>query len=262
MKNIIPFKKDVIFKTNISEVTSISLEHTLKLEDNEVKGDFIVSGEYKVNDTSTTVEPFTLNLPFEISIDERYDASKAKLDIDDFYYEIINNNVLSVSIDVLLDRLEEKKIVTLDDLKDETKERTILDIEEDTMSEVNNRNDNKEEIKEEVESEDKREEIEEKREESKEIEEKREESKDVEEKRFDGKEKEEVEEKINSLFNQFSSDSEVYVTYNVFIVRDGDNLDSIMEKYGINEETLKQYNDLSNLQIGDKLIIPTSYERD
>ena len=28
MKNIIPFKKDVIFKTNISEVTSISLENT------------------------------------------------------------------------------------------------------------------------------------------------------------------------------------------------------------------------------------------
>ena len=46
---------------------------------------------------------------------------------------------------------------------------------------------------------------------------------------------EEVEEKINSLFNQFSKDSEVYVTYNVFILRDGDTIDSILEKYNITE---------------------------
>ena len=45
MKNIIPFKKDVIFKTNISEVTSISLENTLVVEEDTIKGDFIVSGE-------------------------------------------------------------------------------------------------------------------------------------------------------------------------------------------------------------------------
>lgn len=234
MKNIIPFKKDVIFKTNISEITSISLENTLSLENDTVSGEFIVSGEYKVSDASTTVEPFTLNLPFSIVIDDRYDSSKAKIDIDDFYYEIVNNNVLSVSIDVLVDKLEEKPVVTLDDLTDETKERSVLDIEEDTMNSVEEREINLEEVKEEVE----------------------------ENREMGSKEKEEIEEKINSLFNQFSTENEVYVTYNVFIVRDGDNLDSIMEKYGVNEELLKQYNDLSNLQIGDKLIIPTSYERD
>ena len=37
MKNIIPFKKDVIFKTNISEVTSISLENTLSIKDDIIK---------------------------------------------------------------------------------------------------------------------------------------------------------------------------------------------------------------------------------
>lgn len=234
MKNIIPFKKDAIFKTNISEITSISLENTLSLENDTVSGEFIVSGEYKVSDASTTVEPFTLNLPFSIVIDDRYDSSKAKIDIDDFYYEIVNNNVLSVSIDVLVDKLEEKPVVTLDDLTDETKERSVLDIEEDTMNSIEEREINLEEVKEEVE----------------------------ENREMESKEKEEIEEKINSLFNQFSTENEVYVTYNVFIVRDGDNLDSIMEKYGVNEELLKQYNDLSNLQIGDKLIIPTSYERD
>ena len=37
-------------------------------------------------------------------------------------------------------------------------------------------------------------------------------------------------EKINSLFNQFNSDSDVYVTYNVFILREGDSIDSILDK--------------------------------
>ena len=30
MKNIIPFKKDIIFKTKLGEITSIYLENTLK----------------------------------------------------------------------------------------------------------------------------------------------------------------------------------------------------------------------------------------
>ena len=106
MKNIIPFKKDVIFKTNLSEITSISLENTLSLENDTLKGEFIISGDYKVSDRSTTVEPFDIRLPFEISIDDKYDTKSATIDIDDFYYEIVNNNVLSVSIDVLIDKLK------------------------------------------------------------------------------------------------------------------------------------------------------------
>ena len=38
MKKIIPFKKDITFKTNLSEITSISLEHTLKSTKNSVYG--------------------------------------------------------------------------------------------------------------------------------------------------------------------------------------------------------------------------------
>ena len=59
---------------------------------------------------------------------------------------------------------------------------------------------------------------------------------------------------------KLSKDSEVYVTYNVLIIRDGDTIDSILEKYNVTEDELKKYNDLSNLQLGDKLIIPNSYE--
>ena len=233
MKNIIPFKKDIIFKTNLSEITSISLENTLNLKDDTISGDFIISGDYKISDKSTSVEPFNLNIPFEIVLDDRYETSKATIDIDDFYYEIINNNVLSISIDVLVDHLQEAPLIEIEDLVEITPVRTVLDCEEDDMKEKIIE-DNNIGIKERC------------------IEEE-----DILPKRN----KEEIEEKINSIFSNSTFNEEVYVTYNVFIIRDGDTLDSIIEKYNITKEELEKYNDLSDLKLGDKIIIPNSYER-
>ena len=224
MKNIIPFKKDVIFKTNLSEITSISLENTLNLKDDTISGDFIISGEYKVTDKSTSVEPFNLNIPFEIVLDDRFETSKATIDIDDFYYEIVNNNVLSVSIDVLVDHLQEKPLVEVEDLVDVTPVRTVLDLEEEEMENS--------------------------------VEERCIEEEDT----LPERNVENIEEKINSIFSNGTFNDEVYVTYNVFIIRDGDTLDSIMEKYNVTQEELEKYNDLSNLKLGDKLIIPNCYE--
>jgi len=229
MKNIIPFKKDVIFKTKISEIISISLENTLELKDDVIKGEFIINGEYKINDNSNTVDPFNLNLPFEIIIDEKYETSKAIIDIDDFYYEIVNDNVLRIAIDVLIDKLEEKNLINDFELVDETPKREIIeeDIKEERCIEP-------EEIVEDV---------------KKEVIEERDTKRDMSE-------------KIDSLFNQISKDSEIYVTYNVYVVREGDTLESILNKYQIQVDELKKYNDLSELKLGDKLIIPSTYERD
>lgn len=224
MKNIIPFKKDVIFKTNLSEITSISLENTLNLKDDTISGDFIISGDYKVTDKSTSVEPFNLNIPFEIVLDDRFETSKATIDIDDFYYEIVNNNVLSVSIDVLVDHLQEKPLIEMEELVDITPVRTVFDLEEEEMENC--------------------------------VEERCVEEEDTLPKRS----VENMEEKINSIFSNGTFNDEVYVTYNVFIIRDGDTLDSIMEKYNVTQDELEKYNDLSNLKLGDKLIIPNCYE--
>ena len=71
----------------------------------------------------------------------------------------------------------------------------------------------------------------------------------------------ELENKVNLLFSSNNFENEVFVTYNVFILREGDTLDNILEKYNITEEELKKYNDLSDLKLSDKLIIPsTNYE--
>lgn len=234
MKNIIPFKKDVIFKTKISEITSISLEHTLNLQKDKVVGEFIVSGDYKVTDNSTSTLPFELKLPFEIVIDERYKTDKATIDIDDFYYEIVNDSILNISIDVLIDKLEEQPLIEFEDLTDLTPVRDMIE-EEEEMEDLFLREE-KEETVEKVE--------------------------EVKEEELNEDIRESASEKINSLFSQFSKDSEAYVSYSVFIVREGDSVESILEKYNISIDDLKKYNDLSNLQIGDKLIIPNIDERD
>lgn len=228
MKNIIPFKKDVIFKTNISEITSISLEHTLSIEKEKIKGDFILTGDYKISENSSTVEPFDLKIPFEISLDERFDTSKATLDIDDFFYEIVNNSVLSLSIDVLVDKLEEREIIDeieeIEEPREVKKKIEVIDKEPEDESRII---DDKESEEEKI---------------------------DVIEEKID------VKEKIDSIFNSFSSDSETFVTYSICIIREGDTIESIMDKYGVSEELLKEYNNLRDLKIGDKLIIPNINE--
>lgn len=217
MKKIIPFKKDIIFKTNIEEITSISLEHTLsKNKENEISGEFSVSGEYRITDESIHTESFIYNLPFDIRMDEKYDLENVTIDIDDFYYEIINNNVLNVNIDVLLDKLEEKLII-----EDELEE--VIIPREDILSniEINENGKNRCIEEEEIEV----------------------------DKTF-----------ISTMFDNKDDSNETYKSYKIYIVREGDDLEFIMEKYSTTKDVLEQYNDLKEIKIGDKIIIPSENE--
>src|SRR5574344_1420816 len=121
MKKIIPFKQEVFFKTQIDEITSISLEHTLKKkEEFLVSGDFIITGDYKMTDASINTENFIFTLPFDIVVDDKYNTTNLTVDIEDFYYEIVNENKMLVNIEVCLDSLEEKKLTNKETLKEET----------------------------------------------------------------------------------------------------------------------------------------------
>lgn len=204
MKKVIPFKKEIIFESNIAEITSISLEHNLEIKDNSVIGNFDISGSYKMTLTSTVTDDFSYNLPFEIALDERYTLDNATVDIDDFYYEIINDRVLSINIEVGIDKLEEIEMEDkMPDIIEENKE-----FEEMTRDE------------------------------------------NVEEKRC-------IEEE-NPISNVFTSvsDVETYKSYTVYIVRENDTIENILTKYSITKEELEVYNNLEELKIGDKLIIP------
>ncbi len=209
MKKVIPFKKDIIFKTNLSEVTSISLEHTLKIDDKTLSGNFILSGDYKITEESKTTEKFLYELPFNIVFDDKYNLSNSIVDISDFYYEIVNDSVLSINIEVEVDKIEEILI---------NKEEVEMDIASDKRC----------------------------------IEEEKEEVKNEEVK--------EVKERSNiNLFDNISIE-ETYKTYKICIVRENDTIESIMEKYNVKKDDLELYNDLTEVKLGDKIIIPVSYE--
>ena len=62
--------------------------------------------------------------------------------------------------------------------------------------------------------------------------------------------------KVESLFTKFLDDEDTYSTYKVYIVRENDTIESIIEKYSITKEELEEYNDLDNIKLFDKIIIP------
>lgn len=229
MKKVIPFKKDIVFKTNLSEITSISLEHTLnETVDNVVSGEFLITGEYKIIDSSSNIEPFSYNLPFEIELDDKYILDNILVDIDDFFYEIINNNILSVNIEIAVDKLDERKPI---EINNEPKNIVINDEDNiishniviDSFGELEGESKMKENIQ----------------------------------NKFDNTLQDLEMEETRSLFDNFDLTKETFATYKICIIKEGDTVESIIQKYSTTKEEIEKYNDLKELKLGDKLIIPT-----
>lgn len=108
----IPFTKDIDFEKKVSEITSISLEHETKVEDGVLKGNFIVSGDFKSHEVSVNKEAFSYILPFEIDLVEDVDPNTIEFMIEDFTYEVIDNSILRVNIDFnVIASLKEKEEV-------------------------------------------------------------------------------------------------------------------------------------------------------
>ena len=241
MKQIIPFVKDISLAPKIYEITSIALEHNLKMENSDsVVGSFTVSGKYRINDISINEEVFEENIPFDITLDSKYDASKVTIDIDDFYYEIINDEFLRVHIDVLVDNLvyEKVNVEKPAEVKKEERQSIMPNKEErndDLMNDnVITSNKNEDTLRREEDS---------KKEAKKEVSEERE---------------SDITSKIETgLFDK----EEKYITYKVHIVRDTETIDEITTKYNVSKEELEKYNDLNNIVLGTKIIIPISNEQ-
>ena len=238
MKKIIPFTKDIKFNTKIYEISSISLENTLVVDENgEISGEFIVSGDYKMNDSSINTEPFIYGLPFDITIDDYYDKRTIKIDIDDFKYEIINEEVLRVDIDVLLEgKVKIDKEAPEEGEQEEINPDVIIDVREEKQKE-NIRQKEQTNIKE---------------------------TKDMNEEKDLFKQTQdntimfnkEENNKVTSIFENFSLNDEKYVSYYVHIVRENDTIESISMKYNVSIDDINKYNDNKQITQSSKLIIP------
>lgn len=253
MKKIISFEKEIAFSSMIGEVTSIALDHTLKFTDSSsVKGNFVISGTCKMTEASTLEEKFSYEIPTEIDLSERLDLETCKISIDDFTYEVVNEDTLKCNIDVLVEGVEEV-VLEEDDVEvlDDDERECDGDKKEDKEIEIPIKEDIKD-LNTDVE----REEVDD--------------DKSVEEvvtiNKIDEKVKEEKEANdnnssdIGSLFASLDSAEETFTTYSVYIFRREDTLDKVLDKYKITREELCEYNDLDNLEIGSKLIIPSTNE--
>ena len=69
-----------------------------------------------------------------------------------------------------------------------------------------------------------------------------------------------MEQSKEELLKNVNVDDDNYITYKVHIVKQEDTEESIMLKYNITMDDLKEYNNYTNLSLGDKLIIPVVNE--
>lgn len=252
MKQIIPFKKDLPFKTKVSDITSISLERKIEILDGGiVTGTFYITGDYKMNEGSINREEFSFDLPFDITLDPRYDVNSVKADIEDFYYDIINEDTLKVNIDLYIEA---------EYLPDTSLDNNILteeDKSDNEMNDVQKEDEHAEEDRNELKSDSKNDE-------NIEIEK----DKEVTSEKINNDdatmndsdiERNDVDDFANDLFSNLDN-TETYTTYYVYIVKEEDTIDKIISLYGVTKEDIENYNDITSIKPGDKVIIPKTSE--
>ena len=249
MKRIISFEKKLEFPTMVGEITSISLEHTLNfISPSTIEGFFLVSGTYKLTEASCIEDNFNYKIPTEIMLNEKIDTSTSKIEIEDFYYEIENDENLICYIDVLVEGVEEielEEIESTEPILESIQQPEIIseevlsrecdgDLYQNTQEEQNVNFPTEEKKDEDIVEENKiQEELPEKESETM-----------IETKQ------------VNSLFSSLRDDDDTFATYSIYILRQDETIQTIIEKYKTTKEELEDYNDLSNITIGSKIIVP------
>ena len=252
MKKMVPFTKQIHFKTMIAEVTDIEVTHDLQVkEDNTIEGDILVDGSYKIHEASQLEEKFHYNLPFTIEVDDKYDISNASIAISDFYFEIINEEDLKLNVELEIYDVEERhneeeryseeeintedvqpipvelekqpqkiEVPSIDELEEDVEtnstiiDNNLLKKSEQTNFKITDTN--------------------------------------VTNTNNDST-------KYSNIFDTISGD-ETFVTYYVYIVRETDTVDTILDKYHVTREDLSLYNSLDDIKVGTKIIVPCHHE--
>lgn len=225
MNQKIEFKKDCMLKTYVSSITDISLTHDYKILDDTIEGYFDVTGSYKVTMSSVETESFMFTIPFTIALSSLIDKDTIDLKLSDFNYSV-EKDVLHLKMFLDMDYQEiEIKEDTEDNEEIDNMINDLMDKESTTdiksPGEFHNEVmlDNVIDSKEEVSTKEK-----------------------VSEKNF------------NTIFNEVKESN--FSKYKVYIMRSEDTLESILVKYNVTLDEIKEYNDIDNINIGSKIVIP------
>ncbi len=223
---IVPYEKEIVFNTKIKEICSISLEYEANVLDEELSGDFILVGEYKVHELSVNKEPFKYRIPFSIELSDDIIRDSIKHDINNFTYEIVDEDTLKVNIEfnITYEVVEDK--VKKEEIEEQEKKNKVNEVEENTEERINIP------------------------------------SLDIpvdtilpKEEKEDNK-IEEPNTPDNIVLNNSLNTINTYVTYHIHILDDGESIDSISLKYNVPTDVLKEYNDNIKWEKGSKVLIP------
>ena len=222
MKEIIPLKKDIVFKSKIGSLSNINLDHDYKIEEDIVSGTVALSGTYKMTEASIYEDDFFYTIPFSIAISKKVDKDTIKIEIDDFKYDVEGQTLkLNIDLELTCENIEEiqEKKEENDDLdeyiNDYFADNKVIDLSEKediltTEKQINTNID--------------------------------------------------INNELENITNNIINTENKYYTYKIYIVRENDTIENICTKYNITYEELKNYNDLSEINIGDKIIIPSFNE--
>ena len=239
MKSVIPFSKELEFTTKLSEITSISLEREFEVQEDSILGNLFVTGDYKSHEVSANVIPFSFKIPFSIEIPENLDSNSITLEISDFAYDILEDNKIKVNIELELDGT----VIEIEEEQEENEETTV---DTDELIRYIEEKEENEEIKE----------TEEKEETTVDIPTEEKETIEDVEPQEESRERNQEED----LILENISNEEEFTTYHIHMVKEGESIETICTMYNSNVNLLSDYNDLNNVVMGEKIIIPVSDE--
>ena len=218
----------------IGEVTAISLEHELKfVDDMDISGKLILSGKYKLTEASRIEEDFSYDIPVEIVLTELIDKDTSIIEISDFSYDVVYNNKLICNIEITVEGVEimfnDDRECDEDPIEEKELEIPTKPVEEVSISRpINDLNENI--------------------------------PNEIEINTDDNIEKNDN--TTDSLFFNINDSNETYGTFIVYMVRQNETINSIIEKYNTTIEEIEKYNDIKEINIGTKLIIPLLNDKD
>ena len=224
MKETIEFKKDCMLKTYVSSISDITLSHDYKILEDTIEGYFDVAGSYKATMSSVEKEDFFYTIPFTIALSSLIDKDSINLSIHDFSYETEKDVLhLKMVLDMEYSKLPEEVN------NEETGEKE--------MEEVNDVIDDYINEKDLLSPKDFHDEV-------------------MLDKTATIKEtnNEITDNNMKTIFNNVTD--EEYSKFKVYIMREEDTLDSILLKYNVKIDDITDYNDVENIHVGDKIIIP------
>ena len=244
MKSIVPYTKDIKFANKVAEICSISLEHEINIKDTEIEGNFIISGEYKTHKVSVNKDDFSFELPFNVDVTDNIVKDSIEFEVTDFTYELLGEDLLRVEIEFCVTAEEKKEIEEEIEMIEEVEEVEEQDQADriDVFDEINDLFSTPINLEENIDEEKNNEIIEE--------ESNDEQNENEEEERLD-------QESAKLILESANAHDDEYTTYYIHLVKTGDTLESIVANYQTDLDTLKKYNTIENINIGDKLIIPS-----